>query len=167
MSKFSKWTYPGHRSAVSNTFVFHFSPPKAENRNRYGWRYYDRKEKNHTDCNTCLVLTLKTLNNPLQSFHSTLTFVKACRHIASRRAQQNPEDHSTGHESPSVGRWQETQAGQDYSGQIINALIQTCSISTYCSFNTPFYATPVCDTVKTKIGLIMYALLHLSSWFIM
>lgn len=149
MSKFSKWTYPGHRSAVSNTFVFHFSPPKAENRNRYGWRYYDRKEKNHTDCNTCLVLTLKTLNNPLQSFHSTLTFVKACRHIASRRAQQNPEDHSTGHESPSVGRWQETQAGQDYSGQIINALIQTCSIPTHCSFNTPFYATPVCGLITS------------------
>lgn len=26
--------YPGHKSAVSKTFVFHFSPPKAKNRNR-------------------------------------------------------------------------------------------------------------------------------------
>lgn len=53
----------------------------------------------------------------------SLTFVKASGHVASRRAQQNPEDHSASHESPSVGRWQETQAGQDYSRQIINALI--------------------------------------------
>lgn len=129
-------------SAIRSSSTFHLRKLRTETD-------MDDDKKKITPTVTLSVLTLKTLNNLLQSFHLTLTFVKACRHIASRRAQQNPEDHRTGHESPSVGRWQETQAGQDYSGQIINAVIQTCSIPTHCSFNTLFYATPVCGLITS------------------
>lgn len=63
-----------------------------------------------------------------------LTFVKASGHVAGRSAQQNPEDHCARHESPSVGRGEETQAGQDYRRQIINALIHIDGIPlhSYC-----------------------------------
>ena len=64
------------------------------------------------------VLFVKTVI--CDSYYWTLTFVKTCRHVAGRRAQQNPEYHSTCHESPSVGWRQETQTGQDYSGQTVS-----------------------------------------------
>lgn len=72
-----------------------------------------------------------------------LTFVQASRDVAGGRAQQDPEDHSTSHESPSVGRGQETQAGQDYSRRIINAFIHADGIplhsySKHANHRTPF-----------------------------
>lgn len=77
---------------------------------------------------------------PILTFHCYffLTFVEASRHVACRRAQQHPEDHGTGHESPSVGWWQETQAGQDYSSRHINELIQTHTQATHGSFIARF-----------------------------
>lgn len=51
-----------------------------------------------------LTLTLSvSLLKLYYGIYLALTFVQACRHIASRRAQQNPKDHSTRHESSSVG----------------------------------------------------------------
>lgn len=39
----TKSIYPGHKSAVSKTLVFHFSPPKADKRK---WMDEKRWEKN-------------------------------------------------------------------------------------------------------------------------
>lgn len=119
----SKKTYPGHKSAVSRTLVFHFSPPKAEHKERQNDNVMKWKKRDHTHWHHLLMLTCH--------YDILLTFVEACRHVASRRAQQHPEDHGASHESPSVGWRQETQAGQDYSSRHINELIQTCWSNTW------------------------------------
>lgn len=78
-----------------------------------------------------------------------LTFVKASGHVAGRRAQQNPENHCAGHESPSVGWWEETQAGQDYRRQIINALIHTDGIPLHSHCKHALYRTPVSRVITS------------------
>lgn len=43
-----------------------------------------------------------------------LTLIEARGHVAGRRAEEHPEDHGAGHQSPAVGRAEESQAGQDW-----------------------------------------------------